>query len=97
MSLSESRNKLNKNRLKVFTDEANLVQDTLDTKWNRIQIICTQPFNPVGKLLINFINLFCFFNLFSTFFLKSVQFGISSLKVYSKSMLSDDMKDAVRV
>jgi len=73
MSLSESRNKLNKNRLKVFTDEANLVQDTLDTKWNRIQIICTQPFNP------------------------SVQFGISSLKVYSKSMLSDDMKDAAKI
>lgn len=53
MSMSESKNQLNTTRLKVFTDEANLAPDTLDTKWNKVQIICTQPFNPVINLIKN--------------------------------------------
>jgi len=47
MSLTESRNKTNTNRVKVLTDHSNLASDTLDIKWNKIQVICTQPFNSV--------------------------------------------------
>ena len=47
MSMSESKTKLNTNRLKVFTDQANLESSSLDVKWYQIKIICTQPFNTV--------------------------------------------------
>jgi DNA-repair protein XRCC1 len=71
MTPLESRNKSNQNRPKIFTEETGLDKAQLDKKWNRIKIVCTQPFNT------------------------SLQFGVSKIKLYSKSTLSDEKKDAV--
>jgi DNA-repair protein XRCC1 len=61
MSPNESKNRLNANRLKVFTSENGFLnKDICEKKIERVKIVCTQPFN------------------------KNLQFGISSIKFFSK-------------
>ena len=47
MTPTESKNQLHPNRMKLFIGEANLVKETLNKTWDRIKLVCTQPFNTV--------------------------------------------------
>jgi hypothetical protein len=51
MSPSESKNKVNSQRVKIFTDQTNLAKDTANQEWEFVKIVCTQPFN---KVTLNF-------------------------------------------
>ena len=46
MTPIEARNGTNLNQVRIFgTDKLN--QTALDEKWDRIKVVCTQPFNKV--------------------------------------------------
>lgn len=76
MSVNESKTHTNTNRLKYFTHEDSLVKDLADKTWQRIKVVCTQPFNLEDNYK---------------------PFGISSIKVYNKVVLSDESKDALKI
>ena len=46
MSLSESRSGSGSNRVRMF-DFDKLSEDVANEKWDRVKVVCTQPFNKV--------------------------------------------------
>lgn len=54
MTPNESKNELNPNRLKIFTNETDLDEKISEKKWEVVKIICTQPFNTVIFSKFNF-------------------------------------------
>ena len=48
MTPSESKSRLNANRLKVFTSAKDLDKEIARKKSQRVHVICTQPFNSVS-------------------------------------------------
>jgi DNA-repair protein XRCC1 len=44
MSPNDSRNSLNVSNVKTFNTNQ-LVQDTQSKKWDRVRVVCTQPYN----------------------------------------------------
>lgn len=51
MSPVESRNETNRNSVRMFGPEK-LNKSVASQKWDRIKIVCTQPFNKVNRLLL---------------------------------------------
>lgn len=56
MSPSESKNSLHTNRMKIFIDDLN--EKTIDSKWDLIKIICTQPFNTSIPFGVRYIKVY---------------------------------------
>lgn len=54
MTVQESRNSFNKNAVKFFK-YGQLMKPTADESWNRIKIICSQPFNCSVQYGLSFI------------------------------------------
>lgn len=49
MNPSESKSGTNTNRVKIFSINAGFNDDIAKQKWDRIKIVCTQPFNKVNN------------------------------------------------
>jgi DNA-repair protein XRCC1 len=58
MTPNESKSSNNKNRVKFFTYEDCLVKNLIDKKWERVKIVCTQPFNNDLQFGISYIKLY---------------------------------------
>lgn len=54
MTLKESKDGTNSNGVRFFK-KADLVQPTVDEKWDRVKIVCTQPFNKHVQYGLSFI------------------------------------------
>ena len=48
MSPADSRNNSNRNSVRIFGADK-LSKTTASEKWDRVKIVCTQPFNKVSK------------------------------------------------
>ena len=51
MNPGESRNGQNLNRVRIFTSDK-LNNAVIDQKWDRVKVVCSQPFNKVGHVFI---------------------------------------------
>ena len=49
MNPAEAKGKNNLNRIKIFNSKDHLESDIAKEKWDRVKIVCTQPFNKVRK------------------------------------------------
>ncbi|TRY64373.1 hypothetical protein TCAL_07946 [Tigriopus californicus] len=56
MSPLESRNEQNQNRVRMFGKET-LNQELIKEKWDRVKIVCSQPFNKHVKYGVSFVTL----------------------------------------
>jgi DNA-repair protein XRCC1 len=54
MSPQESRNETNQQRVRMFRAQE-LNKAVLNEKWDRIRVVCTQPFNQHVKYGLSFI------------------------------------------
>ena len=73
MSPNESKNGINTNRLKIFTDETGLNKKFVSKTFEYVKIACQQPYN------------------------KEIQFGISSIRMYNKRVLKEELSDAPKI
>lgn len=48
MNPAESRDKNNLHRVKIFKSKDHFESDIAKQKWDRIKVVCTQPFNKVN-------------------------------------------------
>lgn len=64
MSPTESRNGTNMNRVRFF-GQSQLQKSTAQEKWDKVKIVCTQPYNKVRasylKLFVKYVNI-CIWN-----------------------------------
>ncbi len=58
MTPNESKSSNNKNRIKYFTYEDYLAKNLIDKKWERVKVVCTQPFNNGLQFGISYIKVY---------------------------------------
>jgi len=60
MNPSESRTSQNPNRVRIFGSDQ-LSKAVAGQKWDRVKVVCTQPFNKVGTIMCcNCLNVVCY-------------------------------------
>jgi hypothetical protein len=70
MNPAEARDKNSLHRVKMFNAKDHFEADIARKKWDRIKIICTQPFNKVFYFIFHnfFVKLFVLFRIYHTAF-----------------------------
>ena len=97
MNPTDARDKNNLYRVKNFNAKDHFESDISKKKWDRIKVICTQPFNKVyfyySRINYSFFSLKLTF-LNNLFYFKNLSYGLSFIRVFNLD--NDEEKDEVK-